>query len=71
MAFLFDKKPENINKLSGALGANYYIDQETGRVVLTSYFLKKRGMCCGSGCRHCPYDPKHTTGSKELKKEEE
>ena len=19
-------------------------------------YLKKRGYCCGNGCRHCPYD---------------
>jgi hypothetical protein len=28
---------------------------ENGLMVLTGHFLKKRGYCCGSGCRHCPY----------------
>lgn len=28
---------------------------EDGKVVFTSSFLSKRGYCCGSGCRHCPY----------------
>lgn len=34
---------------------NYYIDPETNLRVLTSYFLSKRGFCCGAGCKHCPY----------------
>jgi hypothetical protein len=34
---------------------DYYVDQETGLTVFTSYFHLKRGYCCGSGCRHCPY----------------
>jgi hypothetical protein len=28
---------------------------ENGLMVLTSRFLKRRGYCCGNGCRHCPY----------------
>jgi hypothetical protein len=47
-------------------GKDYYL--EDGRVILTERYLKKRGKCCGSGCRHCPYIPKHTKGSTELKK---
>ena len=35
-----------------------YFDPETGFAVLTAEFLLKRGYCCGSGCRHCPYDEK-------------
>ncbi|MFN3693581.1 MAG: DUF5522 domain-containing protein [Ignavibacterium sp.] len=35
-----------------------YIDPETGFAVLTAEFLLKRGYCCGSGCRHCPYETK-------------
>lgn len=35
-----------------------YIDPETGFAVLTAEFLLKRGYCCGSGCRHCPYEEK-------------
>jgi hypothetical protein len=34
-------------------GLDYYI--EDGRWVFTEHFLLKRGHCCGSGCRHCPY----------------
>ena len=32
---------------------DYYI--ENGLMVLTAAFLRKRGYCCGNGCRHCPY----------------
>lgn len=28
---------------------------EDGRYVFTSGYLAKRGYCCGSGCRNCPY----------------
>ncbi len=28
---------------------------EDGLMVLTAYFLKKRGFCCENDCRHCPY----------------
>lgn len=24
-------------------------------MVFTAQYLLKRGYCCGSGCRHCPY----------------
>jgi len=34
-------------------GVDY--DYEKGFMVLTKYFLKKRGYCCKNGCRHCPY----------------
>lgn len=36
---------------------NGYTDPETGFFVLTAYYLKNRGHCCGAGCRHCPYPP--------------
>ena len=28
---------------------------EDGNLVFTEAYLKKRGYCCESGCRHCPY----------------
>ena len=34
-------------------GRDYYL--ENGLMVLTAYYLKTRGYCCGNGCRHCPY----------------
>ena len=35
-------------------GRDYYL--ENGLLVFTATFLSKRGYCCESGCRHCPYD---------------
>ena len=32
---------------------DFYI--EDGNLVFTEEYLKKRGYCCESGCRHCPY----------------
>jgi hypothetical protein len=34
-------------------GLDYTI--ENGRWIFTAAYLLKRGACCGSGCRHCPY----------------
>ncbi len=36
-------------------GIHYYINEQ-GLVVLTARFHLERGYCCGSGCKHCPYD---------------
>jgi len=32
---------------------DYYV--EKGLVVLTAEYLRDRGYCCTSGCRHGPY----------------
>lgn len=32
---------------------DYYI--ENGLYVFTEVYHRKRGYCCGSRCRHCPY----------------
>lgn len=34
--------------------ADYYF--ENGLMVMTEQYHLKRGHCCGSKCRHCPYD---------------
>jgi hypothetical protein len=34
-------------------GVDYYREGE--RVVFTSIYHLKRGSCCHSKCRHCPY----------------
>ena len=41
-------------------GVDYYV--ENGRWVFTGDFLKRRGYCCESGCRHCPYGFRKKTG---------
>ena len=37
-------------------GKDYYRD-EFDRMVFTAAYHLKRGHCCDSGCRHCPYPP--------------
>ncbi len=34
-------------------GEDFYV--ENGLYVFTAQFLLRRGYCCRSGCRHCPY----------------
>jgi hypothetical protein len=33
---------------------DFYYNHE-GLMVFTSQYLLKRGYCCESGCKHCPY----------------
>lgn len=44
------KLQENTMKLN----EDYYINED-GYVVFTEEYHLKRGYCCESGCRHCPY----------------
>lgn len=44
-------------------GVDYYI--ENGKWVFTEKFLSKRGYCCQSGCRHCPYGFKRDEAAKQ------
>jgi hypothetical protein len=34
-------------------GVDFY--REGPYVVFTEAYLRERGYCCESGCRHCPY----------------
>lgn len=38
-----------------AAGEDGYVDPESGNWVFTSAVHLRRGHCCESGCRHCPY----------------
>ncbi|MEK6302255.1 MAG: DUF5522 domain-containing protein [Acidobacteriota bacterium] len=35
-------------------GEDYYYEGEM--IVFTARYHLRRGYCCQSGCRHCPYD---------------
>jgi len=39
----------------------YYLSPE-GYVVFTEKYHLKRGYCCKSGCKHCPYNFDKKTG---------
>ena len=32
---------------------DFYMEGDT--LVFTAAYHRKRGYCCGSGCRHCPW----------------
>jgi hypothetical protein len=41
---------------------DYYF--EGANLVFTAAFHPKRGSCCGSGCRHCPYQQENSDGQQ-------
>lgn len=45
---------ENVKASRFEEGVDFYY--ESGLMVLTAHFLRRRGYCCGNGCRHCPYE---------------
>ncbi len=46
-------------------GRDYYL--EDGRIILTERYLTRRKMCCGAGCRHCPFEPMYQKANTKLK----
>lgn len=48
-----DKQSSAPIERSLVAGRDYYL--ERGLMVFTAEFLRARGYCCDSGCRHCPY----------------
>ena len=55
-----DKTKTNVEPCAGESGErplvegrDYYV--ESGNIVFTEAYHLKRGHCCESGCRHCPY----------------
>ncbi len=54
MGRLFDRrKSDGKQEAANEVEADYYI--ENGLYVFTAAYHLKRGYCCQSGCRHCPY----------------
>ena len=45
---------------------DYYISED-GYIVFTEEYHLKRGYCCQSGCKHCPFGFDKKTG--KLKKD--
>ena len=39
----------------GLKPGDYYFSEE-GYMVFTEQYHLKRGYCCQSGCRHCPFE---------------
>ena len=60
------EKQENKQKINKFLPSDFYM--ESGMKVMTEEYHKRRGYCCGSGCRHCPYEPRAVKGNSTLRK---
>jgi hypothetical protein len=60
--------PEQVLALTSAESAaaspDFYLD-EYGRTVFTADYHLKRGYCCSSGCRHCPYEKDQSLPASE------
>ncbi len=58
---LHDNKAKDLPRNSKQLveGIDYYI--ENTFFVFTAWHHLRRGYCCKSGCRHCPYGFKKQT----------
>jgi len=48
------------------LPTDFYYSKD-GIMVMTEDYHKRRGSCCGNGCLHCPYIPKHQKGATDIK----
>jgi len=47
-------------RMAAAYRSDHFLENidytiEDGKYVFSTWFHLKRGRCCGSGCRHCPY----------------
>ena len=42
-------------KMTELSNEDYYLLPD-GRLVFTAQYHLKRGYCCGSGCKHCPFN---------------
>ena len=48
-------QPIDVSLLQGILDSERDYIVENGAMVFTASYLKRRGYCCDSGCRNCPY----------------
>lgn len=46
----------DVHQAALAAGHQTYVDPATGFRVFTELAHLQRGSCCGSACRHCPFD---------------
>ncbi|HEX3798564.1 MAG TPA: cysteine-rich CWC family protein [Verrucomicrobiae bacterium] len=54
----FNRERKNGSASQKVLPGDFYF--ENGLMVFTAAYHLRRGFCCESGCRHCPY-PSHST----------
>lgn len=56
----------SFSKRSKLAEEDYYLSEE-GFIIFTEAYHLKRGHCCKSGCKHCPYGFNKKTGKIEKK----
>ncbi len=49
------------SKKNNLSSEDYYLSPE-GYIIYTEKYHLKRGYCCKSGCKHCPYGYDKKTG---------
>lgn len=49
-----DRDSGNLETPTGIEPEDYYYEGEY--LIFTAAYHLKRGTCCGSGCRHCPWE---------------
>lgn len=50
---MFQERIKNVTPPKLVEGVDFTI--ENGLYVFTADYLRRRGYCCESGCRNCPY----------------
>ena len=59
------KDIEEAHRSACEQGARSYMDPKTGYSVFTQLAALDRGRCCGSGCRHCPYEHRNCSAARK------
>ncbi len=54
------------NKKQNLTHEDYYLSND-GYIIFTEKYHLKRGYCCKSGCKHCPFGYDKKTDSVKLK----
>jgi hypothetical protein len=54
------------NKKQNLTQEDYYLSSD-GYIIFTEKYHLKRGYCCKSGCKHCPFGYDKKTDSFKLK----
>lgn len=57
-----ENEMSGFSKKNNLSDEDYYLSPE-GYIVFTEVYHLKRGYCCKSGCKHCPYGFDKKTGT--------
>jgi len=57
-----------LHEAACARGDDFYTDPASGYLVFTKVAHERRGKCCGSGCRHCPFGHENVSAARRAAK---